>query len=123
MSVNFESVTPIIRIFDVAKADEFYLGFLGFQIDWDHRFDDNAPLYRAISRGGLILHLSEHHGDGSSGMHVRISTNGVNKLHEELIAKKYRYMRPGIEDGHSPGTKEVTVIDPFGNHLTFYGGN
>ena len=35
-------ITLILRIFDVAKADEFYLGYLGFAVDWDHRFDDNA---------------------------------------------------------------------------------
>jgi hypothetical protein len=69
--VLFQQVIPILRIFDVAKADEFYLGFLGFGRDWDHRFDDNAPLYRQISRNGLVLHLSEHHGDGSPGARLR----------------------------------------------------
>ena len=29
-SIAFDDVVPIIRIFDVAKAHEFYLGFLGF---------------------------------------------------------------------------------------------
>ena len=72
MEIEFNRTIPILRIFDVAKADEFYVGFLGFSVDWDHRFDDNAPLYRQISRGDLILHLSEHHGDGSSGARVRI---------------------------------------------------
>ncbi|GJN78769.1 hypothetical protein PLIIFM63780_002278 [Purpureocillium lilacinum] len=67
MSIEFRSVTPILRIFDIVKADEFYVGYLGFNIDWEHRFGDNAPLYRQVSRGGLALHLSEHHGDGSPG--------------------------------------------------------
>ena len=30
---------PILRIFDVAKAIEFYEGYLGFSVDWQHRFD------------------------------------------------------------------------------------
>lgn len=64
-AITFERVVPILRIFDLAKADEFYLEYLGFRVDWDHRFDENAPLYRQISRGDLVLHLSEHHGDGS----------------------------------------------------------
>src|ERR1041384_6756 len=58
MDIKFESVVPILRIFDIAKADEFCRGYLGFKIDWDHRFDDNAPLDRQVSRGGLVLHLS-----------------------------------------------------------------
>ncbi len=53
MTIEFTSVVPILRIFDVAKADEFYQGYLGFKVDWDHRFDDNAPLYRQVSRGDL----------------------------------------------------------------------
>ena len=64
MEFNFTRVVPILRIFDIVKADEFYLGFLGFSVDWDHRFEPDAPLYRQISRGNLGLHLSEHHGDG-----------------------------------------------------------
>lgn len=64
MEFNFTRVVPILRIFDIVKADEFYLGFLGLSVDWDHRFEPDAPLYRQISRGNLTLHLSEHHGDG-----------------------------------------------------------
>jgi len=97
MEIRFERVTPILRMFDVGKADEFYLGFLGFKIDWDHRFDDAAPLYRQISRGGLVFHLSEHHGDGSPGARLRVTMRGVEALHREIIAKGYRYMRPELE--------------------------
>lgn len=50
MEINFNWVIPILRIFDIAKADEFYLGFRDFSVDWDRRFDANAPLYRRISR-------------------------------------------------------------------------
>ena len=32
MEISFNSVIPILRIFDIAKADEFYLGFLGFSV-------------------------------------------------------------------------------------------
>lgn len=112
-------VTPILRIFDVAKAHEFYVGFLGFTIDWEHRFDDNAPLYIGISRDACVLHLSEHHGDGTPGSAVRIRTQDVAALHQELTGKRYRFARPGLE--HTPWqTREVTVADPFGNRLTFW---
>ena len=117
-AISFGTITPILRIFDVAKADEFYLGFLGFSIDWDHRFDDNAPLYRQISRDGLILHLSEHHGDGNPGANLRVTMRGVATFQKELVAKHYRYMRPGLET--TPWkTLETTVIDPFGNRIHF----
>jgi hypothetical protein len=68
--ISFNSIIPVLRIFDIEKADEFYLSFLGFAVDWDHRFRPTGPLYRQISRGNLILHLSEHHGDGTPGVHL-----------------------------------------------------
>jgi len=118
VEIKFESVVPILRMFDVAKAEEFYQGFLGFAIDWDHRYDDNAPLYRQISRAGLILHLSEHHGDGSPGARLRVMMRGVRAFHQEISAKGYRYMRPGLET--TPwNTLELGVIDPFGNLIRF----
>lgn len=118
MAIAFEQVIPILRIFDVAKADEFYLGFLGFQVDWDHRYSDNAPLYRQISRNGLVLHLSEHHGDGCPGARLRVMMKGVAEFQREISAKDYRYMKPGLET--TPwSTLETGAIDPFGNHIRF----
>jgi uncharacterized glyoxalase superfamily protein PhnB len=118
VAIVFKSVVPVLRIFDIPKADEFYLGFLGFSVDWDHRFDANAPLYRQVSRGALLLHLSEHHGDGSPGIRVRVMMEGIEAFHREISAKGYRYMRPGLEE--MPwGTLETAVIDPFGNQIRF----
>jgi catechol 2,3-dioxygenase-like lactoylglutathione lyase family enzyme len=117
-TISFGRVIPILRIFDVTKADEFYLDYLGFHVDWNHRFDDDAPLYRQVSRGELIFHLSEHHGDGSPGARLRVTMRGVKAFHEELTPKRYRYMRPGLET--TPwNTLETGVIDPFGNLIRF----
>src|SRR5580658_9435303 len=54
---------PILRSFDEAKAKAFYVDLLGFKIDWEHRFRPDLPLYMQVSRDGLRLHVSEHHGD------------------------------------------------------------
>ena len=113
------AVTPILRIFDIAKAREFYLDFLGFEVEFEHRFDDNAPLYMGVIRDGCVLHLSEHHGDGAPGVAMRIKVEDIAALHRELIGKKYRYARPGLET--TPWqSREVSVGDPFGNRLHFY---
>jgi uncharacterized glyoxalase superfamily protein PhnB len=109
---------PILRIFDVDKAREFYVGFLGFSVDWEHRFDERAPLYMQVSRGGLVLHLSEHHGDACPGSTVFVRMTGVDEYHREIMAKKYGYMRPGVE--LAPwNAKVMEVTDPFGNRLRF----
>ncbi|MGD0192625.1 MAG: glyoxalase superfamily protein, partial [Rhizomicrobium sp.] len=65
--MHFTAVVPVFRMFDIAKAREFYVDYLGFSWDWEHRFDADAPLYAQVSRAGLRLHLSEHHGDGTPG--------------------------------------------------------
>ena len=118
MTISFNWIIPVLRIFDIAKADEFYVRFLGFSVDWDHRFDSAAPLYRQVSRDKLILHLSEHHGDGNPGARIRVMMEGIRAFHAEISAKEYRYMRPGLET--TPwGTLETGVIDPFGNLIRF----
>jgi catechol 2,3-dioxygenase-like lactoylglutathione lyase family enzyme len=108
---------PIVRIFDEAKAREFYVGFLGFSVDWEHRFAADAPLYMQVSRGDCVLHLSEHYGDASPGAGIRIDTTELDAFHAELTAKRYKYARPGINE--QPWGREVAVKDPFGNRLIF----
>jgi hypothetical protein len=96
IEISFKWVVPILRIFDVAKADEFY----------------------GTSRANLILHLSEHHGDGCPGARIRVTMQGIESFHCKIAAKGYRYMRPGLE--RTPwGTLETGAIDPFGNLIRF----
>ena len=60
MSIQFGKAVPVFRIFSLEKAREFYLDFLGFKVDWEARFDADAPVYMQVSRGGLALHLQSH---------------------------------------------------------------
>jgi catechol 2,3-dioxygenase-like lactoylglutathione lyase family enzyme len=115
--MQFDRVIPIVRIFDAQKAKEFYVDYLGMNVDFEHRFEPSLPLYLQVSRGNLVLHLSEHHGDGTPGTTVYIATTGVRELHAELTAKDYGYLRPGIESDEI-GT-HMEVQDPFGNTLRF----
>jgi catechol 2,3-dioxygenase-like lactoylglutathione lyase family enzyme len=109
---------PILRIFDVAKAKEFYVGFLGFRIDWEHRFENGPPVYLQIARGDLVLHLSEHYGDGSPGAIVYVRTTGLVDFHREITAKGYPFLRPGVE--RTPWRSMLTEIThPFNNRLRF----
>lgn len=56
------------------EAREFYVNFLGFKVDWEHRFEAGLPLYLQVSREGCTLHLTEHHGDCCPGAALRIET-------------------------------------------------
>ena len=109
---------PILRIFDEQAARDFYVGFLGFQVDWEHRFEPDLPLYMQVSLGACVLHLSGHHGDCCPGSAVRIHVRGVEELQRSLLAKKYKFARPGL-CGTDWNSVEMSVTDPFGNRLTF----
>ncbi|MDB5343491.1 MAG: glyoxalase/bleomycin resistance/extradiol dioxygenase family protein [Schlesneria sp.] len=116
--MEFLKTIPILRIFDVAKAKEFYVDYLGFTSDWEHHFEENTPAYMQVSRAGLTLHLSEHHGDCCPGSTIFVEMTGIEAFHAELGTKKYKYLRPGIETTFYDA-KCVEVIDPFGNRIRF----
>ena len=118
MSLKVFETIPILRIFSVEKAKEFYAGFLGFAVDWEHRFDEKAPVYMQISRAGCVLHLSEHYGDCCPGSTVFLRVTGLDEYHREISAKGYGYLRPGIEPTFH-NSKCMQVIDPFGNRIRF----
>jgi len=116
MSFRALRVIPVLRIFSVEKAREFYLDFLGFTVDFEHRFDERAPLFMQISRDGIVLRLSEHYGDGSPGAAVTIHVEGLREFHAEITAKNYGYYRPGLETTFY-GALQMKLLDPFGNRL------
>jgi catechol 2,3-dioxygenase-like lactoylglutathione lyase family enzyme len=115
--VKLKSAIPILRIFSEAKAKEFYLDFLGFNWDWEHRFEPGFPLYAQITRSDLTLHLSEHHGDSTPGSTVFVPVTDLAGLHAELRMKDYAYARPEVEE--VGWGKQMQVSDPFGNRIRF----
>src|SRR6476660_956877 len=97
MAEEFLRTIPILRIFDEQKAREFYIDFMGFTVDFEHRFEENAPLYMQVHRGELVLHLSEHFGDCCPGSTVFVWMTGIEEFHQEIAGKNYKYLRPRLE--------------------------
>lgn len=115
--MQISSAVPLLRTFSSTKAREFYIDFLGFTVDWEDRFEEDFPLYLQARRGGLVVHLTEHHGDATPGSTVFVPVTGIDELHSELAAKGFRYAKPSIQ---STGWGEVLeVADPFGNRIRF----
>lgn len=72
-----------------------------------------------LSKDGVIIHLSEHHGDCTPGSAIRIETLDIRGYHQQLRETRYSYARPGLE--RQPwGSDEICVTDPFGNRIVFY---
>jgi len=115
-------VKPVLRAFDHAKVIEFYIDWLGFQVDWEDR-PDNTPFYMQVSMGDIVLHISEHHGDASPGGTVYVDDfRDVAVYHQKLIDKQFKYNRPGLGEAfYDPSILTFTVNDPFYNKIIFAG--
>ena len=106
----------IFRILNYKKALEFYVAWLDFNIDWEHRFGPNEPVYMQISRNGLIIHLSENK-RFQTGVIIFIETNGIEEARMSILNKGH-YKVPEIST--TPwNTKQFEIEDPFGNLMRF----
>ncbi|MBC9245987.1 VOC family protein [Paracoccus sp. 11-3] len=106
---------PVFRSFDEGRARAFYVDWLGFAWENEHRFHPGAPLYAFLRLDAFYLHLSEHHGDATPGSTALVYVEGLRDFHAAL--PRNPNMRPGLEP--QPWGLEMTVIDPFGNRLRF----
>ncbi len=113
------TITPVLRSFDEQKAREFYVDFLGFEVEFEHRAGENFPLYMGIVNSSCTIHLSEHYGDVMPGAGLRIRVDDLAQFAQELREKDYKYAKPGLPKEKPWGAIELTIADPFGNKLTF----
>jgi extradiol dioxygenase family protein len=108
---------PILRIMDVPTTKEFYGDFLGCQVDWQHYYEDGAPVYMQMSRNEFVVQLSENN-RYREGTIVFVDVVGIEELHDELSQKCNRWETPTIS--LTPwNTKQMEIQDPFGNLLRF----
>ena len=114
------SPVPVLRSFDEARTKDFYLGFLGFELVFEHRFEAWAPLYMAVRRDQCVLHLSEHYGDATPGSAVRVPVDDVAAYMATLRAKAHGNARPGEPKPMPWGSLEISIRDPSSNALTFF---
>jgi hypothetical protein len=116
----FGAPTPILRSFDEQRTKRFYIDFLGFEIEFEHRFEPDMPLYLGLRKGECRLHLSEHYGDAAPGARIRIPVNDIHEYAKSLRDKQFENARPGPPKLMDWGDWELTVHDPSSNRLTFF---
>jgi hypothetical protein len=116
----FGPPTPILRSFDETRTKRFYVDFLGFEVQFEHRFEPGMPLYLGLKKDECVVHLSEHYGDASPGARVRSRVDDVRAYAKSLRDKQFENARPGDAALMDWGSWEITVHDPSGNRLTFF---
>ncbi len=112
-----QTVIPQLRITDSAVSLRFYGEGLGFQVDWQHRFEPGYPLFVQMTRGGQTIFLTEHSGDCQVGGAVYFLVPSADACFAEFSSR-------GIEATNMPadtpwGTREFVLTDPDGNRLRF----
>lgn len=115
--MSTQTVIPQLRMTDAARTQAFYIGQLGFSIDWQHQFEPGLPLFLQVTREGQTLFLSGHAGDCAPGGAVYFWVPDADACYAAFIAKGVTPLKP-IED--MPwGVREFLLVDPDHNKLRF----
>ena len=122
-SFALESSIPVLRMLDESLTRDFYLAYLGYEIDWEHRFgeDETSPLYMQIHRGDSVIHLNGHADEDSSICEVRIPVRNLQSFCDYLCTKEKANEKLEIVDPRYEGRPtDLNLLDPTGNHLVFW---
>ncbi|MGY1847346.1 glyoxalase superfamily protein [Blastococcus sp. SYSU DS1021] len=115
---------PVLRIFSVDVALQFYVDFLGFRLDFGGPSGgEGTPFYGQVTQASTTLHLTEVAYTPGAGATVLVWIAGLDSLREELNARRAEVpvwgpavWVPEIEEAPW-GARVLTLADPFGNHL------
>jgi catechol 2,3-dioxygenase-like lactoylglutathione lyase family enzyme len=112
-----QSVFPELRTTDWERTKAFYVGGLGFTVDWAHRFQPDLPVFAQLTRDGLSVFVSGHGAGERAGCAAYFFVTDVDAWHRDFAGR-------GVQPAVSPqdmdyGIREMTVLDPDGNRLRF----
>lgn len=127
MAAVLESVHPVLGSADVSASIDFY-GRLGFRVTFQD--DPAVPVYAAVTRDAVTLHLQWHADAKRVGGHdrpvYRFVVSDVDRLfaafrRAEVIRDEDLGVSSWASPGDTPwGTREFHVRDPYGNGLQFF---
>ncbi len=104
----FENVIPILPVRDLQASVDFYVGLLGFHVNWQH-----PGIFASVSRDRATLFLCE--GDqGHAGTWVWVGVQDVDALFREYSGKGAKIRNPPT---NYPWACEMQIEDADGNVL------
>ncbi len=112
-----QRVVPALRITDYERSKAFYVEGLGFEVEWEHRFEPHLPVFMRVSRDGMAIFLSQHRGDCQVGGLVHFFIPNVDEWYAEFQGRGAAVKSPPNET--LEGLRDMTVVDPDGNQLRF----
>ena len=122
------SIITTVRCRHMKRSIDFYTRVLDFECVEDG--GDADPTVSVLMRGGSLLIISSHGGDGEFGQAILVTTDNVDALFHKFRERGLK--TPGNPDDpaevhegpidQSWGTHELYVDDPDGNTLRFTEG-
>jgi len=127
--MKFNSLIPELSVSDIEKSKLFYLGVLGFKIEYDRQ--ENKFIF--ISYGDAQIMLEQRNGYWETdmmvppfgrGINFQIAADDVEQLREKLLCNGIRLFQDIEEVSYREGgilhkMKELLVQDPDGYLLRF----
>jgi catechol 2,3-dioxygenase-like lactoylglutathione lyase family enzyme len=110
-----QQVVPTLRITNYARSKAFYVDALGFQIDWEHRFEPKFPVFMQVSRDGLDSFSYR----ACRGLPSRRAGPFLRPRRRCLVRRVPEQGVPVKEPPNESlqGLRSMTVVDPDGNKL------
>ena len=106
-----EEAIPILRVANADSAVAWYER-LGYEKEWEHRFEPSFPAFVSLARHGTSrLFLSEHRED-AGGLLVAGTVVYLRVGDVDAIAKDF-----DVDIVDMPWAREVHLTDPDGNRL------
>src|SRR5450755_3095235 len=101
-----EGIAPILHVADARASVDWYAQ-LGFEVESEHAFGPDWPLYVRLRRGPAQLHLSEHRLDGGPASHIYLYAPAASALLVgEQVGEPDAAVAPGLVERDLPGFQE-----------------
>lgn len=100
------NAAAVLRVRD-ARVSIAWWARLGFQVEFEHRFEPHLPLYVGLRRDDAIVHLSEHAGDARAPGLVYVYVPDIDRIAAEF----------GVSVDEAPWAREVQLVDPDHNRV------
>ena len=111
---KFQSWHPVVGARPMEKALDFYVDWLGFQLDSEWEEAPGEPRLAWISRDGLEIALNE-----DPDIKTTVWLN-INVADAQAFADEWNERRPGsveVVSGEPYEFPAIYLMDPFGNHI------
>jgi catechol 2,3-dioxygenase-like lactoylglutathione lyase family enzyme len=112
-----ERAVPILPVDDLARAKQFYVEGLGFDVTFEYHHDDRSGLL-GVRRGAIAITLdcpmTGHGRDACVSLEVENADRYYDEWRQRVPVKR----PPRNEDW---GARTFDLIDPFGNTIFVIG--